>query len=123
MKVAFMTMDVESFYDIECFKGKNVDYNKEYSCEEAMIDYVHLLDKYNIKHLFECQERSVFFPLSPDCRPARRKVIVNQNERKTVDNRGVWVYDSSIPNRKGAGSELSHAKLRRPTLCAIFAST
>ena len=52
MKYAFMTMDVESFYDIECFRGKDVEYKKEYSCEEAMIDYVHILDKYNIKGTF-----------------------------------------------------------------------
>ena len=50
MKYAFMTMDVESFYDIECLKGKEVTYLKEYSCEEAMADYIHLLDKYNIKY-------------------------------------------------------------------------
>ena len=52
MKYAFMTMDVESFYDIECFKGKKIEYKEEYSEEESMKGYIDLLDKYNIKGTF-----------------------------------------------------------------------
>lgn len=52
MKYAFMTMDVESFYDIEILKDKNIKYNEAYSFEEAMEGYIHLLDKYQIKGTF-----------------------------------------------------------------------
>ena len=52
MKYAFMTMDVESFYDIECFKDRNLKYDKNFSFEESLIKYVNLLDKYNIKGTF-----------------------------------------------------------------------
>ena len=52
MKYAFMTMDVESFYDIECLKDKDIKYDENYSFEESMKDYVNLLDKYNIKGTF-----------------------------------------------------------------------
>lgn len=52
MKYAFMTMDVESFYDIECLKDKNAKYDERYSCEEAIKGYIDLLDKYNIKGTF-----------------------------------------------------------------------
>jgi peptidoglycan/xylan/chitin deacetylase (PgdA/CDA1 family) len=45
-------MDVESFYDIECFKDKDIPYQKEYSCEEAISDYIQLLNKYDIKGTF-----------------------------------------------------------------------
>ena len=31
MKYAFMTMDVESFYDVEILKDKNIAYNDTYS--------------------------------------------------------------------------------------------
>ena len=52
MKYAFMTMDVESFYDVEILKDKNIAYNDTYSFEEAMDGYIQLLDKYQIKGTF-----------------------------------------------------------------------
>ena len=52
MKYAFMTMDVESFYDIEILKDKDIPYNDLYSAEEGIIDYINLLDKYDIKGTF-----------------------------------------------------------------------
>jgi peptidoglycan/xylan/chitin deacetylase (PgdA/CDA1 family) len=75
MKYAFMTMDVESFYDIECFKGKKVEYKEEYSEEEAMKGYIDLLDKYNIK--------GTFFTLCSSlklAKPYLKKAIENGHE-------------------------------------------
>ena len=46
MKYAFMTMDVESFYDIEAFKDRDIQYDENYSLEEGMAPYIDLLDKY-----------------------------------------------------------------------------
>ena len=51
-KVAFMTMDVESMYDAVCIKRYGIEYNSRYSCEEAINDYLNLLDEFNIKGTF-----------------------------------------------------------------------
>ena len=48
MKYAFMTMDIESLYDIMVLKDR-LKYDKEYSLEEGIKIYTDLLDKYNIK--------------------------------------------------------------------------
>ena len=47
-KIAFFSMDIESLYDTFILKDK-AKYNEAYSYEEKMIDYLNLLDKYNIK--------------------------------------------------------------------------
>lgn len=47
MKVAFVTMDVESFYDTSCVKDKGIVGNV--SCAEQVDEYLSLLDEYNIK--------------------------------------------------------------------------
>ena len=75
MKYAFMTMDVESFYDIEIFKDKNIPYNESYSFEEAIVDYVNLLDKYNIKGTFFTLVSSL-----PKVKPFLKKAIENNHE-------------------------------------------
>ena len=50
-KIAFFSMDIESLYDTFILKDK-AKYNNTYSYEEKMIDYLDLLDKYNIKATF-----------------------------------------------------------------------
>ena len=52
MKYAFMTMDVESLYDIDFIKKRNIKYDESYSMEESIKDYIKLLDKNNIKGTF-----------------------------------------------------------------------
>ncbi len=62
-KVAFMSMDVESFYDTSCVKNK-IPYDPKYNCAIDVQRYVHFLDKHNIHGTFfvvvdfikECKE-------------------------------------------------------------------
>lgn len=47
-KIAFFTMDVESFYDTSCIKDKQ-PYEKNYSCLDGLNEYLSLLNKEDIK--------------------------------------------------------------------------
>lgn len=51
-KVAFMSMDVESFYDTECVKGKKVVVDEKYNCAKEIRKFINFLDKYEIKATF-----------------------------------------------------------------------
>ena len=51
-KTAFMTMDVESYYDTMCLKGTDVVVDDKFNCAEQIDKYLSLLDKYNIKATF-----------------------------------------------------------------------
>ena len=51
-KVAFMTMDVESYYDTMCLKGTDVVVDDQFTCANQIDKYLSLLDKYNIKATF-----------------------------------------------------------------------
>lgn len=51
-KVAFASMDVESFYDTGCVKGKKVVVDSKYSCAKEIKRFVDFLDKHNIKATF-----------------------------------------------------------------------
>ena len=48
-KVAFMTMDVESYYDTMCLKGTDIVVDDRFSCADQIDRFLSLLDKYNIK--------------------------------------------------------------------------
>ena len=52
MKNAFFSMDVESLYDAEVLKKTNNKYDEKYSYEECILNYIELLNKYNIKATF-----------------------------------------------------------------------
>ena len=47
-KVAFITMDVESFYDTSCIKDKNIPSNDEYDCAEELDKFIDFLDERNV---------------------------------------------------------------------------
>lgn len=47
MKVAFITMDVESFYDTSCIKDKGI--KGSFTCAEQVDEFLSLLNEYNIK--------------------------------------------------------------------------
>lgn len=47
MKVAFVTMDVESFYDTSCIKDKGIQGNV--TCAEQVDEFLSFLNEYNIK--------------------------------------------------------------------------
>lgn len=51
-KVAFFTMDVESYFDTSCLKNKDIDRDPKYNCAEEILNYANLLSKYNIKGTF-----------------------------------------------------------------------
>ncbi len=51
-KVAFMSMDVESYFDTSCLKNKKIDRSSKYNCAEEILNYVNFLNKYNIKGTF-----------------------------------------------------------------------
>lgn len=46
-KIAFFTMDVEDFTDIECLK--NYSFKQKYDVSDGIINYLNILEKYNIK--------------------------------------------------------------------------
>ena len=51
-KVAFMSMDVESYFDTLCLKNKKIDRNPKYNCAIDIQKYVHFLNKHHIKGTF-----------------------------------------------------------------------
>lgn len=51
-KVAFMSMDVESYFDTLCLKGKKIDRDPKYNCASDIQKYVHFLNKHNIHGTF-----------------------------------------------------------------------
>ena len=51
-KVAFVSMDVESFYDTGCVKGKKVVVDPKFNCAKEIKKYVDFLDGHNIKATF-----------------------------------------------------------------------
>ena len=51
-KLAFITMDVESFYDTGCVKGKKVVVDQKYNCAKEIKKFVDFLGKYDIKATF-----------------------------------------------------------------------
>ena len=51
-KVAFISMDVESFYDTGCVKGKKVVVDEKFNCAKEIRKFVNFLGKYGIKATF-----------------------------------------------------------------------
>ena len=51
-KVAFVSMDVESFYDTGCVKGKKVTVDSKYNCAKEIAKFSKFLCKYGIKATF-----------------------------------------------------------------------
>ena len=51
-KIAFVSMDVESFYDTGCVKGKKVVVDQKYNCAKEIEKYCKFLGKYGIKATF-----------------------------------------------------------------------
>ena len=51
-KVAFISMDVESFYDTGCVKGKKVVVDEKFNCAKEIHKFVDFLSKYAIKATF-----------------------------------------------------------------------
>ena len=47
-KIAFMSMDVESYFDTICLKGKNIDRSPKYNCAADIQKYVHFLNKHKV---------------------------------------------------------------------------
>ena len=74
-KIAFMTMDVESYYDTMCLKGTDVVVDDRFSCAEQIDKYLSLLDKYNIKATF-----FVTVSFLPLCKNFLLKAINNGHE-------------------------------------------
>ena len=58
-KIAFFTMDVESFYDASFLLPLNIERKREYSSEETIKPYVDLLDEFGIKGTFFVLESSL----------------------------------------------------------------
>lgn len=51
-KLAFFTMDVESYFDTSCLKNADIDIDQKYNCAIEILTYAKLLTKYNIKGTF-----------------------------------------------------------------------
>ena len=51
-KTAFFSMDVESFYDTGCVKGKKVVVDQKYNCAKEIRKFVDFLDNHQIKGTF-----------------------------------------------------------------------
>ncbi len=58
-KIAFFSMDVESFYDASFLLPLNIERKREFSCEETVKSYVDLLDEFGIKGTFFALESSL----------------------------------------------------------------
>lgn len=48
-KVAFITMDVETFFDTSCVAERNVPYDKNFDAKQGFVDFIALLDRYGVK--------------------------------------------------------------------------
>lgn len=51
-KLAFLTMDVESYFDTSCLKNTDIDRDQKYNCAEEVLTYAKFLAKNNIKGTF-----------------------------------------------------------------------
>ena len=51
-KAAFMSMDVESYFDTLCLKNKKIDRDPKYNCAIDVQRYVHFLNKHHIHGTF-----------------------------------------------------------------------
>lgn len=51
-KIAFMSMDVESYFDTSCLKDKNIDRSEKYNCAEEILTYANFLSSHSIKGTF-----------------------------------------------------------------------
>ena len=51
-KYAFMSMDVESYFDTLCLKNKKIDRDPKYNCAEEILTYANFLTKHHIKGTF-----------------------------------------------------------------------
>ena len=51
-KLAFLTMDVESYFDTSCLKDTDIDRDQKYNCAEEVLNYANFLSKHNIKGTF-----------------------------------------------------------------------
>lgn len=58
-KIAFFTMDVESFYDVSFLMPLKLERKEEFSCEDNVTRYVDLLDEFGIKGTFFTLETSL----------------------------------------------------------------
>ncbi len=48
-KVAFLTMDVETFFDTSCIAEKGIPYDGDYDAKQGFADFVDLLDSFGAK--------------------------------------------------------------------------
>jgi len=60
-RIAFFTMDVESFYDVSFLLPLELERKPEFSCEDNIKRYVDLLDEFGIKGTFFTLESSLDF--------------------------------------------------------------
>ena len=51
-KLAFLTMDVESYFDTSCLKDTDIDRDQKYNCAEEVLIYANFLSNHNIKGTF-----------------------------------------------------------------------
>ena len=51
-KLAFLTMDVESYFDTSCLKDTDIDRDQKYNCAEEVLTYAKFLSERNIKGTF-----------------------------------------------------------------------
>ena len=48
-KIAFITMDMESFFDSGCMKRNNISPDEEFDCAQEVERFIDYLDSINIK--------------------------------------------------------------------------
>lgn len=51
-KLAFLTMDVESYFDTSCLKKTDIEIDQKYNCAEEILTYAKFLEKHNIVGTF-----------------------------------------------------------------------
>ena len=51
-KLAFLTMDVESYFDTSCLKNTDIDRDQKYNCAEEVLTFAKFLSKNDIKGTF-----------------------------------------------------------------------
>ena len=51
-KAAFLTMDVESYFDTTCIQDSGIPVNSKYNCKEEISTFINFLNKHHIKGTF-----------------------------------------------------------------------
>lgn len=101
-KVAFMTMDVESFYDTSCIQRSKMEIDEQYDCASEIERFINFLDERNIKATF-------FLAVSflPRCKDILLKAIENGHEvalhclaHEKVKNESVEEFEANIKKAK-----------------------